>query len=65
VRFLKTSSDHPVAKSSKHPTHHRCWTFGSVCLTDVEVIQGCQRPVFKTWTMILLVKVSKFWTIDF
>jgi hypothetical protein len=24
-----------------------------------------QRPVFKTWTMILLVKVSKFWTIDF
>jgi hypothetical protein len=24
VRFLKTSSDHPVAKSSKHPTHHRC-----------------------------------------
>jgi hypothetical protein len=23
------------------------------------------RPVFKTWTMILLVKVKKFWTIDF
>jgi hypothetical protein len=29
------------------------------------VSQTHLRPVFKTWTMILLAKVSKFWTIDF